>query len=667
MFCCLVAIMMMTAWPQQSSGQQWQQLMDELMTTVDADDETAADWTESYELLEELAAHPIDLNTATAGSLEQLPFLTAQQVMDIMEYLYRYGPMRSLGELRLVPSLDYRQLALLPFFVFVDQQPDTPADSTFPRMDSLFSRARHTLTATMRLPLYERAGDVNGYLGYRPRHSLRYELTSSNRLRLGLMGAQDSGEPFLSGKNRWGYDAWTAFLQLKQVGPIANVVVGKYRLSAGHGLVLGQSFQLGKLASLQNLGRPMLTLRPHSSRSEADYFLGLGATVSLSRRLSLTAFASHRPIDATLNADGTARTLVTSGYHRTVAEMDKKNNTHITAAGARMEGRWHSLRLGVTTVASALDRELQPQRQTLFRRHQAHGRHFVNTGIDYTLTHSRLLLTGETATDGHGALATLNNISLQPSARFSMMAQQRFYSYRYTSLYGHAPGNQSRPQNESAAFLGLTWQPLARLTLQGYADYAYYPWARQQTSFSAHATDLLLQATWQQGCWKVLARHRSYLKQRDNTTKTALVANNDHRERLSISYSSGAWSLRSQLDLSASRYQQLSRGWMVSQQAVYSRTAVDVAAMAALFHTDDYASRIYVAERQLQHEFYFPTYYGEGLRLLLQARADVYGCLRLSARVGYTNYFDRSVIGSGLQQIARSHATDVDLQLCWRF
>ncbi|MBQ8096131.1 MAG: helix-hairpin-helix domain-containing protein, partial [Prevotella sp.] len=62
----------------------------------------------------------------------------------------------------------------------------------------------------------------------------------------------------------------------------------------------------------------------------------------------------------------------------------------------------------------------------------------------------------------------------------------------------------------------------------------------------------------------------------------------------------------------------------------------------------------------------FPTYYGQGLRLAAYARCDLSSRLRLALRLGYTNYFDRSTIGTALQEIAHSHQTDLDLQLRWR-
>ncbi|MDE7089684.1 MAG: helix-hairpin-helix domain-containing protein, partial [Prevotella sp.] len=72
-------------------------------------------------------------------------------------------------------------------------------------------------------------------------------------------------------------------------------------------------------------------------------------------------------------------------------------------------------------------------------------------------------------------------------------------------------------------------------------------------------------------------------------------------------------------------------------------------------------------ERQMQYEFSFPFYYGRGLRLALFGRTAILDNLTISTRLGYTNYFNRSTIGSGLQQIDASHQTDLDLQLRWKF
>jgi len=667
--CALILLLLMMAFTE-AKGQTWQEVYEELTDLGSDDGEDTDALEDSYELLEQLAGHPIDLNKASREDLEQLPFLTAQQVMELQEYLYRYGPMRSLGELRMVRSLDYHQLRLLPYFVFVTGEEE----------DSLATHYRppikQTLSATLRVPFYQRAGDRNGYLGYPYRHTLRYELKRGDRLRIGLTAAQDAGEPFFASGNSWGYDTYNYYLQVRQWGRLDNLVVGKYRVSAGMGLVLGQTFQLGKLATLQSQGRQPTTLRPHSSRSVADYLQGAAATISLLRgsrrmadvpQLHLTAFMSYRPVDATLNDDGAAQTIVASGYHRTPTEMNKKGNTHLTTAGTHVAYRQGAFRLGATAVYTHSDRRLEPL-SSLFRRHYARGADFFNASLDYAYTHHRMAFSGETALDGHGHIATMNTASLRATDRLSLMLLQRFYSYRYATLHGHAFGRGGqRVQNESGLYLGFTWQPLASWQLQGYADYAHYPWARYLVSQTSDDVDLLLQASWHNRHWTLTARHHTRLGQRDNDDKTALTHNNDHRERLSATWQGGPWTLKTQLDLSRHEYKQNDGGWLVSQQAVYSRPAFTVSAMAAYFDTDSYQSRIYVYERQLQHEFYFPTYYGQGMRLGLMARTDILPQLRVALRLGYTNYFDRSTIGTGLQQIARSHTSDLDVQLRWKF
>ena len=213
------------------------------------------------------------------------------------------------------------------------------------------------------------------------------------------------------------------------------------------GLVLNNSFGLGKLATLQNLGRSTNTIRAHSSRSQSDYFQGAAMSYRLSKQLTATAFVSYRPMDATLNKQGDAQTLVTDGYHRTPTEMAKKNNTHAAAFGGRVGSRLGRFRLGATAVYTHLDRRLSPDTKTLYRRYYAQGNDFLNFSVDYGYASRRLCLSGETAMNRQGAVATINSMSLLLADGLSLMVLQRYYSYRYTSLYAHSFSEGSRVQN----------------------------------------------------------------------------------------------------------------------------------------------------------------------------------------------------------------------------
>lgn len=638
----------------------WNQYLNEVMTAEDAE---SASWEETYDLLCELEQHPLDINLATREQLEELPFLSAQQVEGIMEYRDRYGFLKSLGELQMIPALDYRQLQLLPFFVYVGEEPE----AGFPSLKAIAKYGKQELTATMRVPFYERKGDKEGYLGYPYRHWLRYQFTYGDNLKFGLVGAQDAGEPFFSNRNRWGYDYYAPYLQIRKLGRLESFVAGKYRVSLGMGLVLNNSFGLGKLSMLQNLGRPIYSLRAHSSRS-TDYLQGVAATVDATRSLKATAFISYRPMDATLNkTDSTVATILTTDYHRTETEMGKKHNLHQTAFGGSLRYSHNGLRFGANVLATHYDRRLEPNTTILYRQHYPQGRDFLNASIDYGYVRPRVSLFGETALDGKGHLATINSLSLQLCESLNLLALQRFYSYSYTALMAQSYSDGGKTQNESGVYLGLSWQPSSAFRLVAYTDYAYFAWARYRVSQSSYSFDNLLQTTYTHHNWTLGARYRLRMKQRDNDDKTALLNLWEHRGRLTADYASpSGWGFRTQLD---GGYGASNNEWgiMLSEHLSFTHRWLRLNAAMGYFHTDSYDSRVYLYERGPLYTYNCGQFYGEGIRYWVMARANIGNNLLLTAKVGVTDYFDRRTIGSSYQQIAASSQCDLDLQLRWKF
>ena len=106
-----------------------------------------------------------------------------------------------------------------------------------------------------------------------------------------------------------------------------------------------------------------------------------------------------------------------------------------------------------------------------------------------------------------------------------------------------------------------------------------------------------------------------------------------------------------------------SRGIMVGQQVRWQQRWVKVSGTLAWFHSDDYDSRLYQYEPSTQYDFSFPAYYGYGIRYSMMAQVDMGKHLRLATKLGVTNYFDRSTIGTGLQQVDQSSLADLLVQL----
>ena len=637
----------------------WREALQQWLSAEDME-ETYGE--ETMELLEEKANAPINLNQTTREELEELPFLSASQVEGLMEYLDSYRPIRSLNELLMIVELDNETRSLLKCFVFVGEE---APQRKWPQWDKLAKYGRHSLTITAKVPLYERRGDSQGYLGYRYRHDFRYQFNYNNRVKFGITGAQDSGEPFFAEQNKMGYDHYSYYFQLRDMGWLQELNLGMYRVQMGMGLIMNTGFHLGKLASLQSMGRANHALTAHSSRATAGYMQGVAATIRFSPHWHATAFSSLRYVDATLNDDGSARTLGTSGYHRTPAEMAKKHNTRETDIGGTIGWQKGTLYLNANAVYTSFSRDLQPQSMQLYQRYAASGNGFFNASLDYGYNNYRWTLAGETALNQQGAMAAIHTVGLQATPQLSLMLLHRYYDKRYTALHGRSFAEGSDVQNEHGCFLGVTWRPSVVWQVQGYVDYAHFSWPRYQVSAPSDSFDALLAMRYQKKRWTLSGRYRLHIRQRNDSNKQRLVNKTEHRCRVGIDCAvSPSLTLRTQSDGVISQFQGVSsRGIMVSQHASWRWRFLKTDAHIGWFCTDDYDSRLYQYEASVGYDFGFPAYYGRGLRSALMVRADMGRHVTAIVKWGTTKYFDRSTIGTGLQQVDRSSLTDLQFHL----
>ncbi len=623
-------------------------------------------WEEAFEVLTELENHPINLNSATREQLEQIPLLSPQQVSDILEYVYRNRAMQSLNELALVESIDFELRHLLRHFVCVHP---VVADSPPLQLDTILRHGDSQLTVSGTVPFYTRQGiRSGGYLGDRYTHTVRYQYAYRDRVKVGFTGAQDAGEPFFANRNTMGYDHYAYYLQLNQLGAVERLCLGMYQVQMGQGLIMNGAFSLGKTLSLQGGSRAAATIRSVASRSPASYLQGAAVSVRLSSHWRATAFASCRPLDATLNSDGTVRTILTSSYHRTTLELEKKNNTVRWDAGGSIG--WHDdvFHLNVNGVYSYFDRPLNPSRQSLYQRYQATGNGLANASVDYGYVGNNLSLAGETAINADGYLALLHRAAWHPSTAVTLSAIHRFYDHRYTALHARSFAEGGKVQNEHGIYVGMEWRPVWQFLLTAYADYAHFHWARYRASRSSDAFDAKVACKWNTDGWTLDGYYRMHIKQRDNADKTILANHVTQRLRLRFNRQcTPSLSWQTQADGVSVRFQRQYWGYMASQQLTWKTAPFRLSGRIAYFHTDNYESRLYQYEPSLRYEFYLPAFYGEGIRYSILTTATLAARLALTAKLGITNYFDRPTISSGLQEIHHSSQTDLQVQLIWKF
>lgn len=344
--------------------------------------------------------------------------------------------------------------------------------------------------------------------------------------------------------------------------------------------------------------------------------------------------------------------------------MNRKDNASQTASGGHIAWRHGGFHLGATGVWTRFDKPLQPNTSQAFRRFYPAGEAFWNASIDYGYTSHRLSLSGETATGGCRALATLHALSFRLYPTLTLTAVQRYYSYKYQAVMGQSFADGGRVQNESGVMAKVDWALGSFWTLTAYTDFAFFPWAKYQVYASSHSWDHFLQTTYHRDHWILTARYRLRSRMKGDATKAGLIDETSQRARLTVAYTVAQWAFRTQADATRSASQQTSNGYMLTQSATWSGLrGLQATVQGSYFHTDDYASRIYTYERGLLYAFSFPAYFGEGLHYALFLRADMGQRWMLIAKLSVTDYFDRDHISSGLQQIDRSSKADLEFQL----
>ena len=657
----------------------WQEYCETLMEENGDDEEEAA---QVFEQLSEIASHPINLNAVSREDLEQMYFFDGRQTDAILDYIDHYGPIRSKGELAMIPFLDDARVGLLAAMTILGEMPERRPHG----LDSLLFRAgqeefvRHVdasanggeLLASAKIPFYDRRGDIRGYAGYKYKHWLRFNYRVDSHVKVGAVAAQDAGEPFFYGKNKWGYDYYSAYVRLQRFGFLKNLVVGNYRMRTGLGLVMNSSLALGKAFGMSTLHSPASVITPYTSRSNADFLQGAAATLSLNRHFETTVFASCRRIDATLDDEGNIVTILKTGYHRTASELARKDNASQTTAGANVNGRTGRFLFGATALWNHYDHPLKPyrsggSRSQLYRLYYPAGTDFFNASVTYGYKDGkRLYAEGETAVDGNGCVATVNTLSWQPHRRLSLTAVQRYYPYRFCSTLGKSFSDGGRNQNENGVCLAATWDVSPSLSLYAYSDAAYFQWARYRTSASSHSFDNLLQATWKiSSARTLLFRFRSRMRETDDTAASRLRYRCDRRMRMAYTAVDGRLSYKTQADLSCSSFSETSLGAMLGETVTMTRRQWKVTLGAAWFKTKDYASRVYAFEKSTPYNLSFPSFYGHGCRVYTLAEVSLPCDLTAMAKVGFTRYFDRDDIGSSLQTIDSPSQTDLDVMLKW--
>lgn len=601
------------------------------------------DFEELEENLLTLAEQPVNLNTATEKQLQQLPFLSQEQIDAVLLYAYQ-RELYSLYELQLIPALKpYDIRNMLPF---VCVQPRTDRQPFY--WKESFRNAKHKLT------LRTDMRDI-GNKEYDPFYiSLKY-LFDAKHLQFGCSMERDPGEPWW-GTKTYGFDFYGGFLQFNNLSRhLTQWIIGDYRASFGQGLVLSSpSFLYGKY--LPTISRQKEGISRLLSTQEYNFFRGTAATLQWNN-FQLTALYSARRIDANRRSDGSFPSVISSNYHRTDTELSNKQTVWQHTIGTNLTYRYKHFKLGLTLKETLFNAPLVPA----FNYYNANffqGKNQFAAGLNYRYHRQRFSLFGEIAAaqNKRWGFANITGIRLAPVNDITFSVLYRYYSPTYDVLNADAFGETTRNNDEHGIYIGTEVSLVSRWLFSAYADVFAFRFPKYGIKTPSTGYEAMLQAEFITS-QELQMQWRFRAKQKADITRCHL--------RYYIDWQRAGWLLRTRIEGSLALTDPSPKptlGVMLAEDCSYQFQRIPILLQLRLqaFYAPDYPNRFYAYENDVLYAFSIPAVYGIGARYYLNLRYKINPHWAIYCKISQTAYADQWVT---TRQLSRSRRTDIHLML----
>ena len=626
--------------------------------------------------LQYLKKHPLNLNEADASHLKDLFFLTDLQIESLISYRDLLGKFISIYELQAIPTWDVGTIKKILPFVTLDHSLSTMED-----IGKRFTGGDHVLLFRFAQGLEKSKGYDNTiqgsrYLGGPQRLFLRYRYQYKNLLQYGVVAEKDAGEQFFKGGQRHGFDFYSVHLFATKLGRIQSLAIGDFTVNMAQGLIQWQSIAFSKSADVLGTKRQLSILRPYNSSGEFYFNRGAGITFRFGK-IEATAFASVRKLSAnlvedTINGKEAITSFLNSGYHRTKSEMDDRNDLQQFSFGGNItyhQKNWH---VGINGVNYNFSLPVQKRKEP-YNLFAINGRAWNNFSIDYSWTYRNLHFFGEAAMDKNLDKAILNGLLISVDPHVDLSFVERAIDQRYQTVYGNAFTENTSPTNENGVFAGISIKPMTGWRLDMYADFYRFPWLRYLVDAPTYGKDFLVQATFSPNKQLVI-----YSRLRSETKQYDLAGNNsvtDHPVlipkqswRTQISYKiNAALTIRNRIEILwyDKNEKDFETGFLNFFDVLYQPLLKPYSGNVRVeyFETEGYNSRIYTYENDVLYSFSIPGFYDKGYRYYINLTYDAKRNISVWLRWAQTIYKNNTSVGSGLDEIAGNHRSEIKMQL----
>jgi hypothetical protein len=594
------------------------------------------------------------------------------QIQKLLAYIQNYGPAYSVFELNSIDGFTPELLTKVEPYIWFGpkvQQPKKFSDALKYGNHQLLLRG---LGITQKAKGYRpREEGPTPYEGNQFRYYMRYRFESRDKFSAGITAEKDPGEAFLKGSNKNGFDFYSAHLSAKISTVIENVTVGDFVVRSGQGLVLWQSYSMGKSENTLNISKTNRGVRPFTSAEENLYFRGIATTLKFGdARLSL--FYSQKNDDGNvISGDSIGSfftSLQTSGYHRTQSEIVDKNAVQNQNAGAIFTKSFNYLKIGATFLYQHFNMPFIRSSQ-LYNQYRFSGTTNFTGGVDYLFNKGKYQLFGEAAISKSKGMAILQGAVAQLNDQLSVSMLFRHFDKNYHAYWSNTFTEGSTVNNETGMYMGVKLLPVKFVSVSAYTDFYKSRWVNFSTAGPSSGWDVFTQADF------IFSRSFQFYIRYKNEEKEQKFINNKlyvnsperlQKTRFHVQYvPSETVILKTRFEHTFYEGLEKENGFVVFQDIQLSLTKIplNVSARLAYFNTESYNSRIYAYENDLLYTFSIPAYYGKGIRTYVNLKYKVSKKLDFWFKIANTSWRDRESISSGYNQIYGNNKTELKFQL----
>lgn len=668
--------------PESEKEQRQQQLIENYSEQTEAE----LDYDDIVVNLEYYEKNPINLNRCTHDDLAALNLLSEIQINNLLQHIEKNGKLLTVHELQSVEGFNEDIINMLLPFVTVSGD----INSMKLNFRDVFKYGKHDIFIRYQRVLekqkgYEIVADSvfydnpnSYYLGSPDKIYSKYRFNYNNNVKFGLTMEKDAGEEFFKGTNKYGFDFYSGYINVNNLGVLKSIIIGDFNIQFGQGITLWTGLGFGKSSEIINIKKIARGISPFTSVYENAFMRGAGFTLGY-KNFELTGFYSYKRLDANITTnDSTNNTLIIisslqeDGQHNTIGKVTDRHAIPEQVFGGHLAFKNRRLNIGLTAygtfLGASLIKDVQP-----YNVFQFNGDQNYNIGLDYSFVIRNFNFFGETAVSRSGGWSSINGLMFNIDRHVSCVVSYRYFQRNYFSFYTSPFSEGNNAYNENAFYTGLYFWFNKKIQLGAYADFYSFPWLRYRVNSPSHGQDYYAILNYKPTRKIAVTFRYKYETKFINTDEEDiaidyLVPVNRQSYRFNISYPvSPSITFANRVEIM--RYKEGSHkpesGYLLYQDIRYRNPHFPLAGSFrfTLFDTESYNARIYTYENDVLHAYSVPSFYTQGIKYYVMLQYRIGRHISIWLRFAQTYYNFKGSISSGLNEIDGNVQSEIKAQI----